>query len=186
VVGVGEEALLARWIGDADAVAFNRGALRRSLESIEAEPLSDPAARLAPDLVPARLRAGPELPLLAPRDWLAEPVPLAPCDGLRDPNAGLGWRWPGDFRVVVRLLWWRQPQGSSTDAASNCSDRASGLGPGSWSVGGDWLGAAWVREGLFLEHAGGLLLLDVETPLESAPLVQPVAAAWIRAHLPSP
>jgi hypothetical protein len=183
VVGVAGEALLARWIGEADAVAFNRGALRRTLGSLDPEPLRDPDIPLAAALEPLRLRGGPpQLPGL-PTGWLDEPLRQAPCPAIAVPDSGRAARWPGDFRVVVRVSWWREAGGSAGETARLCSSQASGLGGGSWSLPGERLGSHFAREGLFLEREGGLLLLEVETPVEHAEAVRPVAADWIRAHL---
>jgi S1-C subfamily serine protease len=183
VLGVAGEALIARWIGDADAVAFNRGALRRSLASLEAEALVDPAVPLSVRLEVARLRGGPQPPPWLPAGWLDEAAPQAPCPELRPPDTGRAARWPGDFRVALRALWWREARHTAEEAARRCSARASGLGEGSWSLQGDRLGSLYLREGLFIEREGGLLLLEVQTPVEHAEAVRPVAAEWIRAHL---
>jgi hypothetical protein len=85
--------------------------------------------------------------------------------------------------VVLRVQWWRTAPASADDAALRCSPRASGLGPGSWSLPGRQLDTAFAREGLFVDRGGGLLLLEVEAPVAQAEALRPLAADWIRAQL---
>ena len=94
VVERGDEWLVARYVWAPNAVSFNRSTIRRSLESIRAEWLRPaPFERCRSlDFVAGSflLPAGPtgQLPGLSPAEW----VDASP---------------PGDFRVTVALVWWR-------------------------------------------------------------------------------
>jgi hypothetical protein len=187
IVDLGREKVVARYLGPADALAFNLGLLRRSLRGFEAAPLPlgmprRPAAGQEPALEPAAFSNG-DGAVLAPRAWPREPATEAGCRALPPSDAGLLVRHPADYTVVLRALYW-PAEPSLAAALARCDGRAGRSGEaaadGSYEYRFDRLGVAVGVRGKLLSRGAGSLLLELEAPLTKLELVEELYARWVR------
>jgi S1-C subfamily serine protease len=124
VIDIGQEKILARYVGAANVIAYNASIFRASLASIEAEALRRPGgsgarpAGWVPALTggPASILSG--LPL--PAGWLQEPDGPLPCEGLPAPADAVAASPPGDFLQTVRASVVRRTGLTAADAAAAC------------------------------------------------------------------
>ena len=128
-----KEKVVARYLGPADAVAFNLGLIRRSLESLE-------AAQMLLPIPPRPLVAGrPGFESVSfPGGRGASPGPgglasgagrSSPCGRLPPPENGLAASHPNDFTLVLRALRWRTT-GTGLDEAVRACGQGRGAGAG--------------------------------------------------------
>lgn len=178
----GAETLVVRYVGDADAVAFNRSVLLESLRSVRAEELltDELESTIPPDALSwtARALPDPRAPrILVPEGWDEEVSAPFACQGLPAWDTALATSPPGDFTVSLRAGWWSESM-SASGAASACSERAGALGRGSYSYTVDWLGERYVVEGVFVER-DGTLQLEVVALQEKHGFIRDAARAWM-------
>jgi V8-like Glu-specific endopeptidase len=194
IVDLASEKVVARYLGPADALAFNLGLLRRSLRSLSAGPLlvklplRSVAASRDAALESATFTNG-EGGAVVPRAWSREPANLAACEALPPADAGLLVRHPADYTLVLRALRWGGGGPSLVRALSDCGaqrsgssrsgDRASGSGPG-YAFRVDRLGVAVGVRGELVERGGETLLLELEAPLAKLPIVEELYAGWVK------
>jgi hypothetical protein len=189
ILGNGPEKVVLRYVGSAEAVAFNRSVLVESLSSAGvASLLSSP---LEKPLVPDQLAWEPvELPspsapsVVFPRGWDQEASAPFPCPGLPPVESATAVSPPGDFRISLRAAWW----GSGPDAASAaraCSERAGRRGESSYGYSVDYLGVRYSVSGIFTEIERALLQLEVVAPADAAALVSELTGFWIETNLRS-
>jgi S1-C subfamily serine protease len=124
IVDLGEEKILARYVGPPGLIAYNASIFRASLASIEADPLrkpGEPGARVS-GWTPATLIGAPSplagLPL--PADWIQEPDGPLPCDGVPAASDVIAASPPGDFTRSVRAGLVRRAGLSTARAAAAC------------------------------------------------------------------
>lgn len=179
---LGGEWLVARYVGPADAIAFNRGPLRASLTSLEGESLitGDFDGKQEVKWVPVQAFTAPVPPLFIPAGWIAEPGAAPQCDGLPVVESGLTASPPHDFTIALRASSVPGTGLDPTDAAARCSPRRSSFGGASYQVRTDWLGTAYTIEGLFIRHSAGLLHLQLVTPVAKSVAARDLFAAWVR------
>ena len=190
IVDLGREKVVARYLGPADALAFNLGLLRRSLRSFEAGPLlfgtAQRAGAPAVPLDPAQFANG-EGSFVAPRGWSLEPATQAACAALPPAEAGLLVRHPADYTLVLRALRWRgRPQGLGRALAS-CRPRAAEADPLSragYAFRFERLGVPVAVEAQLVRQDGDSLLLELEAPVAKLPLVEELYARWLEAARP--
>ncbi len=186
VFDLGEkEKLVARYLGDAEQVAFNRGALQTSLASMEPERLLVDEVRAAPRVVweAASLpgaRSSGLAQVTMPTEWILEPGTPFPCPGAPPLEAALAASPPGDFTVSLRAAWWPTRNDTPETAASSCSNRRGSLGETSYTFGEDWLGIPYTVQGSFVSVGDGLLQLEVVAPAEKAGHLTEIFSAWVR------
>jgi V8-like Glu-specific endopeptidase len=191
IVDLGREKVVARYLGPADALAFNLGLLRRSLRSLEAAALPLGMPRRAPgevSLEPAAFSNG-DGAVLAPRAWPSEPATEAACRALPSSDAGLLIRHPADYTVVLRALRWPGPDQGLRAGLARCDARPQRVGAasdGAYELRFDRLGVAVGARGTLLRQGGGSLLLEVEAPLAKLELVEDLYARWVREVSSSP
>jgi hypothetical protein len=177
VVTLRGEAVVARYLGPPDAVAFNLGLVRRSLETLEAGRLltAEVKQALAPALEPVALpgRGGGRVAL--PQGWSVEPATVSTCGRVPAAEAGLAASPPGDFTVVLRALRW--PGGAEGLAAAlrACSGSAEGY-LGRFSR----LGVPIEARGTLVQREGEALLLELEAPASKAAFVAGLYDRWVR------
>ncbi len=194
VVDLGGEKVVARYLGPADAVAFNLGLLRRSLQSLSAGPLlfSLPLRSVAasPDalLEPATFANG-EGGVVVPRAWSREPATQAGCEALPPADAGLVVRHPADYTLVLRALRWGVGAPLLARALASCGALRSGsrpAGPGAaaalpaYAFRMDRLGVPVAVRGVLVSRGGETLLLELEAPLAKLPVVEELYAGWVQ------
>jgi uncharacterized protein YqeY len=179
------EAIVVRYVGHPDAVAFNAALLRRSLRSLEARPLhaSPPATPVAAEWDREGPRAGftsVTLPnslarLRVPAGWDQEPAAAEAswraCLGPPRAEAGLAIRHPAAYAVVLRA-W---PLGTVEDLV----ERPLGTCPGS-SRRSRRLGVEYVVAETAVSRGREALLLELEAPAAAVPMLEGALERWAR------
>ncbi len=183
----GSEKVVLRYVGSAEAVAFNRSVLVQSLQSAGVASLL--TAPVGKPLVPEQFSWEPvELPspsapaVVLPRGWDQEASAPFPCPGLPAIESATAASPPGDFRISLRAAWW----GSGPDAvtaARACGDRPGRRGEASYGYPVDYLGVRYVVSGTFIETGRALLQLEVVAPAETTALVSELTLFWIETNL---
>jgi len=185
LVPLGGEAIVARYLGPPDDVAFNLGLIRRSLARLEADPLLTSAVR-APLAATFELVALPgttvgRVPV--PAGWSIEPSSSASCGRMPPAEAGLAASPPGDFTVVLRVLSLGRQRTAAEQAA-----RACGQGPGATAAGYahrfSRLGVVITVQGVLVPQGEDLLLLEAEAPETTLRFVRDVFDRWVRSFAP--
>lgn len=179
---VGGEWLVARYVGPADVIAFNRSTLRASLTSLEGESLitGDFNGKQEVKWVPVQAFTAPVPPLFIPAGWIAEPGAAPHCDGLPVVEPGLTASPPYDFTIALRASSVPGTDLDPTDAAARCSPRRGSFGGASYQVRTDWLGTAYTIDGFFVRHGARLLHLQLVTPVAKSVAARDLFAAWVR------
>jgi S1-C subfamily serine protease len=198
IFDVGGEKLVARYLGEADQVAFNRSVLRDSLRSLEAERLltrpveSAPPARwleaAMPPLSPLSLSGGPSSKaapqMRMPADWLLEPGAPFPCPNAPAPASALAASPPGDFTVSLRVAYWPARSDTPERAAATCTARRGAGGATSYAFVTDWLGLSYAVQGSFIAMGPGLLQLELVAPVTKQTYLQDFFEDWVSVNTP--
>jgi hypothetical protein len=169
IVDLGKEKLLARYLGPAPLVAFNRAVLRESLASLEADPLlrREIRAEVAPTLEPGRFVQPQAPPLLVPAGWLQEPVgPRSPA-AFPPFDAAVSASPEGDFTVSFRAGWWWSKPETGPVAQLPYARRSNQLG------------VSYVVEGTFIVGAEGFYQLELNAPEQKLAFVRDLFRAWV-------
>jgi hypothetical protein len=184
------EKIVARFLGPADAVAFNLGLIRRSLGSLEAAPmlLDAPPGSLgaeAPALENVSFPEG-EGRVLAPAGWLREPASQSACGRLPPPESGLAASPPRDYTLVLRALRWTTGGPGLEEALRACGQGAGrAAGPSTaevprYALRFERLGVPIEARGLLVKHGSESLLLELEAPVAKLPIVEGLYERWTR------
>jgi S1-C subfamily serine protease len=175
------EAVVARYLGPPDAIAFNLGVLRRSLESMEADRLLTQPIRAPVEVAfePQPLPGTTEGRVPVPAGWSVEPTPRAACEAAPESGAGLAASPTGDFTVVFRTLRWPRREVEPGALARSCG---GGTEPGrsTYGVRIDRLGVPTIVWGVLASRGDETLLLELETPEEKLPFVKDAYTAWVQ------
>jgi hypothetical protein len=189
VMSLGGEAVVARYLGPPDALAFNLGLLRQSLGTMEASRLltAEVDRPLAPALETAALPGVEGGRVAMPVGWSLEPAGSSACGRVPPAEAGLAASPPGDFTVVLRALRWAGEGAGLAEAVRACgglSGAASGALPGgaSAALGGrfDRLGVSIEARGVLVAREGESLLLELEAPAAKLPFAEELYGRWVR------
>jgi len=182
------ESVVARYLGPPDAVAFNLGLLRRSLETLEAGRLltAEVSRPLSPGLAATAL-PGPEGGRVAmPSGWSLEPASSSACAHVPPAVAGLLASPLGDFTVVLRALRWSGAASGVAEAVRACgapfevaAGPAGGV-TGSYAGQFDHLGVPTEALGVLVERDGASLLLEMEAPVAKLAFVEGLYDRWVR------
>jgi S1-C subfamily serine protease len=179
VLDLGQEKLVARFAGSGLNVAYNRAALRGSLESLEAD-------RLLTEEVGAPATVRPEPVALShpraptvflPAGWTREGAAGSVPPVLLEPDAGAAASPEGDFTVACRVLWWEAtgvtPERAAAARAGRRSrtTRADPAAAGTYRLREERLGVAYDVDGAFWRTGAGLLQLEVGAPAAKAAFV---------------
>jgi hypothetical protein len=190
IVDLGKEKIVARYLGPADAVAFNLGLIRRSLDSLEAArvlvdvPVRPPATG-TPALVVADFPEG-EGQVLAPAGWSREPEAQSACGRLPPPDNGLSASPPQDYTLVLRALRWTTvgPElGRAVNACGQGGGRRAGLsatGQAGYAERFERLGVPIEIRGVLVPRGPETLLLELEAPVAKLPIVEVLYDRWVR------
>jgi len=178
----GAEVLVLRYVGDADAVAFNRSVLVESLRSVRAQELltDELESTMPPEALSWVPRAlpNPRAPrIVIPEGWGEEVSAPFACRGLPAWETALSASPPGDFTVSLRAGWWSESM-SAVGAARACSERPGAIGRGSYAYTVDWLGERYVVEGVFVER-DGTLQLEAVALQEKHGFIRDAAREWM-------
>jgi hypothetical protein len=166
--------VVLRYVGSAEAVAFNRSVLKESLRSARVDSLlGSPVERpIAPGGLAweASDLPTPSAPsIVLPERWDEEPSAPIPCRGLSEIESAIAASPPGDFRISLRAGWWSAGPDPES-AARACSERAGSYGPSSYGYAVEYLGVRYAVSGAFTETDEGLLQLEAVTPVETGAL----------------
>jgi S1-C subfamily serine protease len=174
ILDLGNEKLIARYVGSPEQVAYNESVLRGSLLSLEGQRLMSGEA-----VNPASVEwAAGGLPL--PVGWIIEPGLPSPCASLTPPESGAAAYPAGDVTLAVRRATWNSQAVSTQQAAASCSSRRGSNGDSSYSRRADWLGVSYALEGMFVREGSRLVQLEVISPEAKAPLARALLAASIK------
>jgi Trypsin-like peptidase domain len=160
LLGIGGEWVAAEYTAPSELAAFNRGALRASLASIEASRL----------LVgnPRRPRWRPSYPL--PEGWIAEPAEAASEDAASSSPEVFVVTSPEDFTISARYIGW---DGASTPAiVMRAEASADGSYRRLWSV----ADVGYICLGQVLAADRGALQIEFVGPRER----EASLAQWLR------
>lgn len=186
----GAEKVVLRYVGSAEAVAFNRSVLVDSLRSARVDsflssPVEEPipAERLVWESIDLPAPSAPAV--VFPRGWDDESSAPFPCPGAPLVDSAISVSPPGDFRISLRAGWWRGARDPES-AARGCSERPRGGGVTSYSYPVAYLGVSYTVSGSFAESNGGLLQLEVVSPVDVSALLSDLAGSWLERNLRNP
>ena len=179
LLGVGEDVLVARFVGPADDVAFNLSLLRESLLSIEAvslapRPLAAPlGTRMTP--LPGSVATSPIR--VVPAETLVDGAAAPGCGGLAAPDRSVVVTPSSDFTVRFSASGW--PAGTSADAIQRaCVGTTAATG----TLRSSHLGLSWIGERAIATSASGEpILLELWAPAGKFGFAREAFLAWGRA-----
>jgi S1-C subfamily serine protease len=177
VIDLGQEKILARFVGPAELLVFNEGVLRDSLTSLEAARLRVGELEAVEKLEWHAASAERRVPV--PVGWIVEPGSPSTCTGLSNPG-GAGTAAPArDFTVTLRVAIW--PAGvAPEEAASKCSTVRGSLGQPSYSMTTAWLGVSYAIEGVFVRAGSQVVQLEVLAPDQRSTYSRALLASWAK------
>jgi len=173
ILDLGDEKLIARYVGPAELFAYNESVLRDSILSFDGQRLMSGA----PVNVGSIKWDAWGLPL--PVGWIFEPGLPSSCAALPPPDGVLAAYPVGDVTLAVRRASWNSVAVSPQQAAASCSSRRGSSGDSSYARRADWLGVSYTIEGVFVRLGSRLLQLEVISPEGKAPLARALLAAAI-------
>jgi hypothetical protein len=181
VVDLGAESVIARFVGPAEQVAFNRGVLGNALATFEADALLSGSLPNPSAMTWTTDRyLGGDSPLVAlPSGWLMQFTTGGVCGGLQPPVRMLSISPPEDFTLSLRLAWWPAGTADATRVAGACGGGLNGQAPFAQRI--TWAGASYVTEGIVRGVEGGVVLLAVTSPSERSAAARTIFEAWTRA-----
>ncbi len=180
----GAEKVVLRYVGPAEAVAFNRSVLQESLRSARAEsllgaPIEKPIDAGSLEWEGVALTAPSAPAVFLPRGWSLEASAPFPCRALPIVDSGIAASPPGDFRISLRAGWWGGDLDPSA-AARACGGRQ---GNSSYAYVVNYLGVGYAVSGAFTASGEGLLQLELVVPVETSPFLTELAPAFVENNL---
>ena len=171
------EKVVARFVGPADAIAFNLGLVRRALRSLAAgqmlhdtrpgAPLIDPVGGRERPFVASRLPRGAGV-VAMPAEWLVEPVEGAPCEGAPAADAAVAASHRGNYTLVLRAWAWELTDPGAQLVPCTAARRVLRFGVDT------------TVRGELVRRGGQVLLLELDAPTARVADLEPVFEAWRR------
>jgi S1-C subfamily serine protease len=174
VFDLGGEKLVARYVGSADAMAFNESIVRASLAGLAGDRLRTGELASA-DAFSWSERSESPVPL--PAGWIVEPGSPTRCSGLPAPSTAISAYPAADFTIALRVAAWPAADVSLDKAATACGRRRGTLAGASYVSSADWLGVSYSVEGVFIQVGAMALQLEVLSPAQQAAVARGVLAA---------
>jgi hypothetical protein len=173
------EKVVARYLGPPDALAFNLGTLRGSLERLEADRLMKAEVRrpLEPGFEPVEFPGVGTGRVFMPVGWSLEPATSAACPAVPEAPSGLAASPVGDFTLVFRALRWTAGRVAPERVVEACGPEG---GRGAYAQRSERLGLVLGAWGAFVARGEEMLLLEAEAPESKLPFVRDAFKAWIR------
>jgi hypothetical protein len=175
IADLANEKVVARFVGPADAIAFNLGHVRRSLRSFAAGQMlydTRPGAPLVGSgpgaFVASRLARGGGAGIPVPAEWVTEPLEGAPCENAPAAEAGLTVSHRSNYTLVLRAWSWGRAVPEAQLAACAAGRRVLRFGVDT------------AVTGKVFRRGGETLLLELEAPTARLPQLQPVFDAWLK------
>jgi S1-C subfamily serine protease len=170
VIDLGQEKLLARYLGPPNQLAYNASVYRASLASVEADvlrretgPIAGPASWVPVDAGRATISL---VGLVLPAGWVQEPIGPAPCPGLPPSSEVVAASPAGDFARSLRASIVRRPGLSASEASAACGSSTEAE-PDRYTRQVVSFGTRYVVEGRFLPTGqGDLVQIETLAPLE--------------------
>ena len=183
IVNLGAEKVIARFVGPADQVAFNRSVLDNALSSLEAEPLLSGTSPGPSALTwTAGQFLGPDAPVITlPSGWLMQTTSGVVCNGLQPAARIVSVSPPEDFTLSLRFAWWPRGTPDAKQVASACGgglvDQAPLLQRTAWA------GVPYVTEGSVRTVESGVVQMVVTAPSARQAAARAIFDAWARQEL---
>ena len=182
VLDLGSEALIARYVGPEEAIAFNASVLRDSLVSLEAQEIRA-AALPSIDALEWSTVTPPggqgEVPV--PSGWVVEPGEPLSCAGLPRPDAVVAAFAPRDFTMALRVAVWAEGSVAPDAAALTCSPRRGSLGGASYVSRAEWMGTRYSIEGVIVRlGARRFAQVEVVSTEDRASSARVLLSAWMK------
>jgi len=178
ILDVGDEKLIARYVGSAEQIAYNESTFRDSLRSLDGQRLVARDAVVPGSLEWANAVSGLSLPF--PSGWVVEPGAPSPCAGLAQPAAVAAAYPAHDVTLALRVAVWDGETVQSRQAASSCSARRGSGGESSYVLRANWLGVPYVIEGVFARVGSRQMQLEVISPERTATAARALLDTWIK------
>jgi len=181
VVDLGAESVIARFVGPAEQIAFNRGVLEAALSAFEADPLLSPSFPGASTLTwtSDRYLGSEAPPVTLPSGWLMQLTNGDGCRGLDPATRTLSVSPIEDFTLSLRVAWWPAGVADAARVAAACGGGLADQTPFVQRT--TWAGVSYVTEGIVRAVEGGVLVLAVTSPSERLPAARTIFGAWARA-----
>jgi hypothetical protein len=179
ILDLGAEKLVARYVGSAEAMAYNESVLRESLLTLEGRQLL--GANLAPaETLEWRESSGAngQRAMPMPAGWIVSGGGPTACTRL--PGTSTVAMSSDDFTLSIRAGIWTGEIPPET-AAAGCSATRGALGAGSYRSTAEWLGESYVLEGVFARIATGQLVqLEVLATAGRSAYARALLAEWLK------
>ena len=181
VVDLGAESVVARFVGPAEQVAFNRGVLDAALAAFEADALLSTSSPNVSALTWTSDRyLGGQTPVVTlPSGWLMQLTNGDSCGGLEAPTRTLSVSPIEDFTLSLRAAWWPTGTANAARIADACGGGLSDQAPFVQRT--IWAGVSYVTQGIVRAVEGGALVLAVTSPGERFAAARAIFDAWARA-----
>jgi len=182
VLDLGAEKLVARYIGSAEAIAFNESVLRESLASLDGRRFIEGDVGAIEDIdwtVASGSNGEPLIPL--PASWVVEPSGPGGCSGVPPPDVVSAAFPRQDFTIALRMAMWTNADLDADQASTACSSRRGAFGSASYVSRGEWLGVSYYIEGAFIRRGRReIIQLEVLTPDQKNPYARRLLETWIK------
>ena len=179
ILDLGREALVARFIGGRDQVAFNESVLREALASLEAEPLIREPESIARIEWSLTATGDGQRPLPVPVGWLVESGTPTACTSLSMPEAAGSAVSDRDFTVALRVAVWPGTIDTNEVSAACWPSRGS-LGTASYLSRSERLGAAYSAEGVLLRLGPRVIQVEAIAPAQQSAYARALLALWVK------
>jgi S1-C subfamily serine protease len=182
ILELGEEKLVARYVGPAEHLAYNESVFRESLSSLDGQRLTSDQSQPVDSIqwTQGATSAG-QLNLPLPVGWVVEPGAPSQCVGLPPPSATSTAYPIQDVTLALRAATWDTRAIVPEDAAVGCSSRRGSIGSSSYTLRAQWLGVSYTIEGVFVRTASSQTVqVEVISPEQKAPFAHALLAAWMK------
>jgi len=186
VVAAGVERVVAHYTAPADLLAYNRGVLRRALESLEVDKLlqqqiGPPPLRIDFESVTIPASGSPSVRM--PAGWVHEPVAEPqPGAGLPPPDVVLSSSPVFDYTMTLRYASWALPPGPPEVAAVAAAGERGRAHGAAFEYQDEVHGVAWVVRGEFSSEGGVLRLHELRVPADRVTHLARVFEEWLGAR----
>lgn len=176
IVDLGDEKVVARYVGNAEQVAFSESVLAASLASLEVEPMLVAGAHQIDDLPWVHV-AQPAAVQIVPPGWVVDAGGALPCRNLAAPRDSIVTSPRRDFTISFRVG--RYDAGlDPANAAAQCAGRRGSKNAGDYHYTFSRLGVAYTVEGQFRASGSGVVQLEVVAPTPKFAASREVFARW--------
>jgi S1-C subfamily serine protease len=185
IVDLGEEKVVARYVGGAEQVAFNESVLAASLASLDAAPMlgGTPAGTPAGWTRVSPVRPA-DIVTVVPAGWVLDHGAPVPCAGVAAPRASMLISPRQDFTLTFRV---GQHEGDidPRQAASRCAAGRGSSKEGEYRYEYSHFGVRFTVEGRFVAVDARVLQIEMAGPAEKIAGARQLFSQWVAELLPS-